>query len=422
MFFESKEMELKSEYTRSYLKTVSAFANERNGKIIFGVNDVGEVVGVEDDAKIRQQIENAIFNNFAPIPSFRLETQMVEDKKIVVLFVNRGSAIPYLFEGKAYMRTDTSTFVADGFRIRRWLKDISNVNFEDMLIDDEILTFDYLEKAFKDFVDLEEFTEGTLVTLGLKKSGKFTNAGRFFADENSYGFGVDIVKFGANISEFVKRLRMTNQSIIKQFNEAMNFFDMYYHDYEVIDGMRRVSRVRIPKEAFREALANAIVHRDYQMNANIKVEFWDTYIRILSPGGLTDDVSEEQYLNGGISIPRNPTIASIFYRLNIIETLGTGIGRIKKEYLAFGQEPKFQLTPNIIEVVLPIINYDKKAIFDNRKMDVLTLLENEPLSKAEIQQELGLSANTTKNILATLLEQNKIERLGKARATKYSLL
>jgi len=423
MFFESKEMELKREYTRSYLKTVSAFANERNGKIIFGVTDEGEVLGIEDDAKVRQQVENAIYNNFSPVPNFELETQMIGDKKIVVLSVFRGFAIPYLFEGKAYMRTDTSTFVADGFRMRRWFGEISNVSFEDILIEDnELFTFDYLEKAFKNSVDLEEFTEGTLVTLGLKKAGKFTNAGRFFADENAYKFGVDIVKFGANSSEFVKRLRLTNQSIIKQYDEAMAMFDTYYHDYEVISNGERVRRTRLPRNAFREALANAIVHRDYQMNANIQIEFWDTHIKIVSPGSPPDEISEAQYLNGGISVPRNATIANIFYRLNLIETLGTGIGRIKNEYLAFSQAPKFKLSSNIIEVVLPIIDYDKKVISDSRVEEILTLLEKAPCSRTEIQQELGLSASTIKNILAILLEQNKIERFGKARATKYRLL
>ena len=423
MFLESSEMELKHEYTRSYLKTVSAFANERNGKIVFGVNDTGEILGLEDATQVRQQIENAIYNNFTPIPNFELETQMIEDKKIVVLSVFRGTAIPYLFEGKAYMRADTSTFVADGFRMRRWFQEVSNINYEDILIDDhETFTFNHLAEAFKDAVELEEFTEGTLVTLGLKKTGKFTNAGRLFADKNSYKFGIDIVKFGANTSEFIKRLRMTNQSLIKQFNEAMDFFELYYHDYEVVTGRSRVSRVRIPQKAFREALANAIVHRDYQINANIQIEFWDTYIRIVSPGGLTSEISEEQYLNGGISVARNVTIANIFYRLNIIETLGTGIGRIKSEYLPFGQAPKFKLSPNIIEVVLPVIDYDKKSISDSRGSDVLSLLKKGPCSRTEIEQALGLGASTTKNILTILLEQNRIERFGRARATKYRLL
>jgi len=422
MFTESNEMELKREYTKSYLKTVSAFSNERNGKIIFGVTDDGEIIGIEDDIKIRHQIENAIHDSFNSTPDFELETKMIDGKKIVILSVFRGRAIPYLFKGKPYMRTDTSTFIADDFRVSRWFQEVLNIKFEEMLVDDEEFTYNYLAYELKENMGLTKFSEDTLITLGLRKSGKYTNAGRFFADVNSFHFGVDIVKFGANHSQFIKRLRMTNQSILKQFNEAMDFFDVYYHDYEEIVGKTRVNRVRIPKKSFREALANAIIHRDYQMNANIQIEFWDTHIRVMSPGGLTSEITVEQYLNGGVSIPRNAIVANIFYRLNIIEILGTGIARIKQEYLPFSQSPKFKVLSNIIEIELPVISYDKAGVSDRRMAEVLTLLEKGSASRAENQEKLNLSASITKNILASLALQNKIERFGKGRATKYRLL
>jgi len=415
-------MELKQEYTKSYLKTVSAFANERDGKIVFGVTDEGKIIGVEDDAKIRHQIENAIYDNFASTPNFKLETSIAGDKKIVILSIFRGRAIPYLYKGNAYMRVDTSTFIADDYRINRWFQEVYNIKFEEMLVDEEEFTFNHLAHELKENMGLSEFKEETLITLGLKKTGKYTNAGRFFADTNSYQFGTDIVKFGVNRSEFVKRLRMTNQSIMKQFNEAMDFFDIYYHDYEVVTDGERVSRVRVPKKSFREAIANAIVHRDYQMNMNIQVEFWDTHIKITSPGGLTSEITEAQYLNGGVSIPRNTTITNIFYRLNIIETFGTGIARIKEEYLPFSQMPRFKVSSNTIEIELPVISYDKVAIADSRTKEVLIFLKEGSYSRAEIQQKLGLSASMTKNILGSLIEQNKIERFGKGRATKYRLL
>ena len=423
MFAETNILELKQAYTKSYLKTVSAFANERNGKIIFGIADDGQIIGVNDESKIRQQIENAIHDSFTPIPNFDLETNVIDGKSIVILSVARGLAIPYLYKGKAYMRVDTSTFVADEFRMRKWFQEISNINFEEQLVDEvEGFSFEWLQRAFYEEMGIGEFTEGMLITLGLRKNGQFTNVGRFFSDENTYRFGVDIVKFGRNASEFVKRLRLTNQSIIKQFYDAMDFFDNYYHDYEVVEAGARISRVRLPRNAFREALANAIVHRDYQINANIQIEFWDDYIKITSPGGLTSDISEAQYLSGGISVPRNATIANIFYRLRIIETFGTGVGRIKSEYFSWGQTPKFKVSTNTIEVILPVINYDKKAMIDNRETEVIKLLEKMPQSRNQIQEVLGLSASTTKNLLLSLAEQNKIERFGKGKATKYRLI
>ena len=419
MFVESINLELKENYSRSYLKTVSAFANERNGQIIFGVADDGVVVGVDDDTALRLQIENAILNNFSPVPDFTLKTKVIEDKKIVILSVTRGTEVPYFYQEKAYMRLDTSTFVADSFRMRRWFQELYHVKFEEVLVDNDDLRFNILESALKEKVKISTVTEDTLVTLGLKSDGKFTNAGRLLADENSYGFGVDIVKYGRNYSEFVKRLRMTNQSIIKQYEDAMAFFDLYYHDYEVVYQGERVKRTRIPRDAFREALANAIVHRDYQMNGNIQIEFWDSHIKLTSPGGLTNEITAEQYLNGNISLPRNATIANIFYRLKIIETMGTGIGRIKHEYRTFGQPPKFDLAPNLIEITLPVIDYDKKEIIDSRHADVIEMLVDGPCTRAEIQERLMLSASSVKNLLNDLLEQDKIERFGSGRATKY---
>ena len=425
MFVESTSMELKREYTKSYLKTVSAFANERSGKIVFGVADDGEIIGVVNESKLRHQIENAINDNFKPIPEFKIEVQLVENKEIIILSVFRGKAIPYLYQNKAYMRLDTSTFVADDYRIRNWFQEIYSVKFEEMEVSENEgynFTFDDLAQEFKERTGLQDFNDGALITLGLKKDGKYTNIGRLFSDKNSYLMGVDIVKFGKDYSEFVKRKRMTNQSLISQFNSAMEMFDLYYHDYQVVYNGERIDRVRIPRNAFREALANAIVHRNYEMNGNIQIEFWDTHIKITSPGGLTPEISEAQYLAGNISLPRNTTIANIFYRLGIIETMGTGIARIKSEYVPFSQESKFKISTHHIEIELPVIDYEKKELTDSRDRMVLQLLEKGACGRNEIQEHLGTSASTVKNILSILLEQNKIERFGNGKATKYRLL
>jgi len=423
MFIESNELELKRGYTKSYLKTVCAFANERNGKIIFGIADGGDIIGIEDDTQIRHQIENAIYDGLKPTPEFKLDVNEIDGKKVVTLTVFRGSAIPYLYQGKAYMRVDTSTFVADAFRMRKWFEENSNINFEESLVDGtDGFGFDSLKKAFEEITGMTNFTDGALITLGLMRNGKYTQAGRFFSDDNSFSFGIDVVKFGRDSSEFIKRKRLTNQSLLKQFNEVMDFFDNYYHDYEVIENGERKSRIKLPRNAFREALANAVVHRNYQINANIQIEFWDDRVKITSPGGLTSDISEKQYLSGGISVPRNAVIANIFFRLKIIETFGTGIGRIKKEYLSFGQVPKFKVTPNTIEVILPVINYDQKNRLDNREEIITQLLKKGPASRSQIQKALELSPSTVKNLLSNLISQNKIERFGKGTATKYRLL
>jgi len=269
---------------------------------------------------------------------------------------------------------------------------------------------------------ITRFNENTLLTLGLKKGDKYTNAGRFLADENDFNFGIDIVKFGKNQSEIIRRERLTNQSLLKQYDKGMALFEEYYHDYEEVTGAYRVSRVRLPQEAFRESLANSIVHRDYSIKANIQIEFWDNHICVTSPGGLTDGMAEETYLNGGLSVPRNETIANIFYRLNIIETFGTGINRIIESYSEYRQKPTFVIEGNVIRTVLPIIDYSKKSLFSEREQIVWNSLKKGTKTRKELQERLGTGDSVTKELLNELVKQGKIERIGKGPSTKYRML
>ena len=125
--------------------------------------------------------------------------------------------------------------------------------------------------------------------MGLMISDDYT-----FADENNINVGVGAVKFGENISSFLKRKTITNSSFLEQFHEMQAFFDEFYYNYEEIINGRRVKWIMIPKDAFREAMANAIVYQDYLINANIRIEFWDDYIEIISPGGLPNGITEDE--------------------------------------------------------------------------------------------------------------------------------
>ena len=136
-------------------------------------------------------------------------------------------------------------------------------------------------------------------------------------------------------------------------------------------------------ELFLVLLANAIVHKDYLINANIKVEFWDDYVRIVSPGSLPTNITEKEFQNGNVSVLRNEIIASVFQRLDIIESFATGIQRIRKLYLEFPEQPKFEVFANSISVTLPRINYRKHAV-EFQTDAVISYLKDEPRARAEI--------------------------------------
>jgi len=418
---ESNNLELKKEYTRSYLKTVCAFANERDGKIIFGIDDSGKVIGLPNSKELRLRTEQAINTTIRPVPLFTLMTETVESKEIVILTVFRGDELPYSYDGKFYKRADTSTVVADGSTIKKWLTKISDITFDEQPTEAKDLTFNILSKALKKKTGATDFNESSLKVLGLKNGESFTNAGKFFSDRSTFLFGCDVVQFGKTRSDFLKRERFTGISLLKQFDKVLAFFDNLYHDYDSVVGSFRIKRIMIPPVAFREALANALVHRDYRFPANIQVEFWNDRVVLTSPGGLPHGMTKEMYLQGNISSLRNPIIAMIFLRLGIIESFGTGVTRMREAYQSFSESPKFEILGTAVRITLPVIDYESSSneLQELREREIINMLEDSGKSRADIQKTLQLGDTYTIKLLNRMIEQKKILRVGTGKNTKY---
>jgi len=414
-------MELKESYSNSFLKSVSAFSNEREGKIIFGINDDGIIVGCDDCTFLRLRIENAINDLVSPIPKFTLKEKDIGGKKIIVLTVHKGIESPYFYKNQAYQRRDSASIPADMYQVRRWIMESSNISYDKQITDTVGFKFTKLEQAFISKVGIEKITPDMLRTMGLMVGDKYTNAGKLFADENDMLRGCDAVKFGSNISQFLKRKTTIETSVLEQFYQMESFFDEFYYDYEEVSNGRRVRRVMIPRDAFREALANAIVHQDYLIPAKIRIEFWDSYIKIVSPGGLPNGITEEQFQQGNLSILRNEIIASVFQRLGIIETFATGVQRIRNLYLGYTEKPKFEVLGNSISVILPKINYQRKDAQDARIDTIVNFLKKQPRTRAEIQSELNLGRTQTNEHIVFLYGLGIIEKIGAGPATKYKL-
>ena len=248
--------------------------------------------------------------------------------------------------------------------------------------------------------------------------GQFNNAGALIADNNQFK-GIDIVRFGSTISEIRDRKILENISILTKFYEALNTFYKYYQ-YEKIDGVIRKKVELIPEKAFREALANALVHRLWDVNSSVKISMFDDRIEISSPGPLLPDISVEEYLNGQISVFRNPIIGNIFFRLNYIEKFGTGIKRINEAYSKNILKPKYQVFENSILVILPVLNAHSDLTEEERAI-VNCLSRNQLVTRSQLDKILGFNKAKTGRILKKLLEKDIIEKNGKGKDTKYQL-
>jgi ATP-dependent DNA helicase RecG len=209
-------------------------------------------------------------------------------------------------------------------------------------------------------------------------------------------------------------------SILKQYDKAIAIFRRNYI-VEKIEGVERNKEELVPESAFREAIANALVHRTWDVTSHIKLSMFSDRIEISSPGGLPRGLSKEEYLKGMISSLRNPIIANVFFRLGYIEAFGTGIRRIQDAYNHSVIQPAFTIAENAVQVILPVqnINYsltlNEKVVLDVLKSNIL-------MSSREIAKLLGWSKDKTIRVIKNLKQYSYIEAVGNGRATKYRAL
>lgn len=414
---ESKSLEFKSSLTNTFLKTVSAYSNFGDGEIIFGVNDDGTICGIENAEYVRLDIENKINDSISPKPDFELIID--ESKKTIRLIVREGEYKPYLYKGKAYRRSDSATIEIDRSELKALVLEGSNLSFEEIASEQQRLKFEDLSKKLEEKLGVSVTTEDVLRTLGLfTKDKRYNNAAALLADKN-YFYGIDIARFGNSINEIRDRETIAGVSILKQYDEAVSMIKRYYR-YELISGIERKTVELIPENAFREAVANALIHRDWSINAHISIAMFQDRIEIKSPGSLPRGLTAEEYENGGISCLRNPIIGNLFFRLKYIEMFGTGVTRIKHAYANARIKPQFNITDNVISVILPIIS-DKEEISEDEKEVVNALNNGVHLSSSEIAKTVGFTKTKTLRLLDSLKQKGYIKVIGKGRGTKYSL-
>ena len=255
---ETRILEFKETITNTFLETVSAFSNYDGGEILFGVDDDGNIKGLSNVKQACLDIENKINDNISPQQNYTLEIQNSE--QTIKLSVKSGLQKPYLYKSKAYKRNDTSTIEVDTLEFSRLVLEGKNIRFEELPCKDQKLSFEILQSNLKEKIQIETFNKDTLKTLNLYDDvNGFNNAAGLLADKNHFP-GIDIVKFGENISIIQKRITFENTSVLDIYEKALSVFRDYYQ-YEVIQGADRKMVEKVPEAAFREAIANALIHR-----------------------------------------------------------------------------------------------------------------------------------------------------------------
>jgi len=362
---ENENIEFKEEYTPKIYKEIIAFVNTNGGTVYIGVDDNGNFIGLDSIDETYTKITNGIRDAIEPDVTLFVK-YILHQEKIIEIQVNEGSSKPYFLKSKGlvpsgvYIRQGASSVQASYEQIKHMIRESDNYSFESSKSNDQELTFNYTTNIFKNHnIDFNETKYGLL---GLKIKNNYTNLALLLSEQCKHSIKVAVFDNDSDI-DFITSQELYG-SILEQLNKALMYLDMCNKNHWEIIGYERLEHYDYPKEAIREAVINAIVHREYSFSGSTIININNKQIEIISLGGLESGLSINDIKNG-ISQLRNKNLADIFRRLNLIEAYGTGIKRIFDLYKDSGFEPSFNITENTFKIILPNMNYGK--IFNKRR-------------------------------------------------------
>ena len=424
MFRESDSIELKSQVIPDICKEVIGFANTNGGTVYIGIEDNGIIVGVDDEDKIILQLNNMIRDSIKPdITMFvKYEAIILEDKKVIAIKVQRGTDRPYYLGNKGlkpagvYVRNGTSTNPASEANIRKMIKETDGDSFENMRSLEQNLSFNATNEQFKKRNIV--FNEAKMKSLGLfLKDGEYSNVAFLLSDQCTATIKTATFN-GTDKLNFQDRKEYSGY-LFDQMENVYQYLEMRNKKRASFNGLYRIDTLDYPLDALREALLNCLVHRDYSFSASTLISVYDDRIEFVSIGGLPDGINLDDILLG-ISACRNPKLAAIFYRLELIEAYGTGIPKIMSSYKDTGFEPKIEVTNNAFKITLPNLNYsidEQTETEDNRIVAFID--KNGFITRKDVEELLGISQTSANRILKDMVDKSVLYRIGNGKSIKY---
>ena len=363
---ESKTLEFKESFPKNIAiaKTVIAFANGAGGKLIIGVNDQGRIVGIDEDSLFETQdrIASIIYDVCYPNIIPEIYTANIGGKLVLVTEVFPGNLKPYYIKQKGkndgtYIRVGATNRKAAYENIVYIERQRRNICFdEDVHYDYDVNTLDLspLEKEFKNINKSLTFEKMQNLKLLRTEYGKrYLSNGLLILLGLFEHVRIKCSRFKGETMDIFIDKKEFDGNLFQQLRETEFFIQNHIHLKGEIKGLQRTDIYEIPMTAIREALLNAIVHRDYtNQGRDIKVSIFDHLIHIVSPGGFPSTLTEFDILNGRSEI-RNKVIARVFKSLNYIEQWGTGIQRIQTSCISQGlKKPTIREKGDFVEVTL----------------------------------------------------------------------
>ncbi|MGI6782098.1 MAG: ATP-binding protein [Acholeplasmataceae bacterium] len=469
-----KKEKLERNKVKSWLKSVSAFSNSNGGKIIFGITDDNKIIGLDDFKGDSEFISETIKTRIDPIPEFDMEIKEFVEGTIIILSIFQGRNTPYYFiessSRTAYKRLGNQSVTATSVDLLNLTLKGQKQTYDSLLSDKHIdnVTFKELRIEYNNrsgsIFEIKDLNSFGLVS----ENGVLTITGALFADGHqvyqsrvfctrwngltkTHGLmeALDDREYEGNLLYLLK----VSLDFVKRNNRKMwkkgSLYRVEYPDY--------------PERAVQEAIVNAIVHRDYTIiGSEVHIDIFDDRMEIVSPGGMYDGtfIQDRDIFNIS-SVRRNPVIADLFARMNLMERRGLGLKKIIEAY-EFEKNyneslvPEFRSTESAFFTVLKNLNYEVINVGQNvgesvgqnvgkygtqsgtqtgtqsgtqkenikiRRQKIISTLEKNPIITAqELADEINSSLRTTKRDLAKLIEDGCIKYEGSSKDGKWVVL
>ena len=423
---ETDVIEFKAAFVNDLNKEVIAFANTNGGEIYIGLDDNGKPCGLNNINDVELQCVNHITNTIKPDVSMfvKYEKIVIDGQDVLKIIVNKGSMSPYYIAGKGirpegvYVRMGTASVPATETTIVNMIKETTGETYEDTRSLNQNLTFIQAEQEFSNAgISFGESQKKSLGIIG--RDGCYTNIGLLLSDQCEHK--IKFAVYEGTQKQIFKDRHEFSGSLFRQFEDLTRMIDSYNRlSSPKLDGMKRVDQRDYPVQAIREALLNALIHREYGLGGYTLISMFDDRMEIVSLGGLIRGVEMSDIMMG-VSYLRNKRLAEIFYRLQLIEAYGTGIDKIKESYKGQVKQPVFESSPNAFKIVLPKMGA-KAMIKDGREDEVIALIKQKgEIVRNDVEELLNVSPATATRLLTKMVENGQIKRSGSARNIKYFL-
>ncbi len=431
---ETQNIEYKLSWRDEYLKVIVAFANKDGGELIVGVDDNGNSIGIKKSKKLLEDIPNKIRNKLGIIPSVKIEK--VKGKDIIHIFI-KPSSVSISHNGKYYIRSGSNSFELKGEELTNFLIEKSGKTWDEFVEekagfnDINLKTIDEFKKYAVDRIPsiiAEKDYQTILEKLNLQADKKLKKAAILLFGKNPQRFyPAAYLKIGKFLTKTeIQSSDIVEGNLFEQITIALEILRTKYLISKIkFEGIHRREILEYPYEALREAIINALIHRNYLGASSIQIRVYSDRLVIMNEGKLPPEVPVEKLKTEHLSKPRNTLLADVFYKAGFIESWGRGTIKIMEKCQEQGlPEPDFEEDHGVFVVKFyqdkwNEENLKKLGINERQIKAVIYVKEKGKITNKKYQEINNCSRNTASNDLRRLVENHILKESGVKGAGSY---